>query len=58
MLDTVKREAFTYFEGARGSHVWDHTLRVLRLCEHIGRVEGVDMEEFFNRFLEEHEGKR
>lgn len=29
--------------GARGSHDWDHTLRVLRLCEHIGPAEGADM---------------
>jgi len=26
MLDTVERMAFTYFQGARGSHNWDHTL--------------------------------
>jgi uncharacterized protein len=43
MLDTVERMAFTYFQGARGSHDWDHTLRVRRLCERIGDAEGVDM---------------
>jgi uncharacterized protein len=31
------------FDKARGSHDWDHTLRVARLCEHIGAVEGADM---------------
>ncbi len=43
MLDTVERMASTYFKGARGSHHWDHTLRVHRLCERIGSAEGVDM---------------
>lgn len=32
------------FSGARASHDWDHTLRVLRLCEHIGPVEKADMD--------------
>jgi len=44
MLDTVEQMAYTYFQGARGSHSWDHTLRVRRLCERIGAVEGVDMD--------------
>ena len=44
MLDTVKRKAYTYFQGARGSHNWDHTLRVYRLCKRIGAAEGVDMD--------------
>lgn len=44
MLDSVERTAYTYFKGARGSHSWDHTLRVRRLCERIGTAEGVDMD--------------
>lgn len=44
MLDTVKEIAYKYFEGARGSHNWDHTLRVCRLCEHLGSAEGVDLD--------------
>ena len=44
MLDFIKRKAYTYFQGARGSHDWDHTLRVYRLCERIGAAEGVDMD--------------
>jgi uncharacterized protein len=44
MLDTVERMACIYFQGARGSHNWDHTLRVRRLCERIGADEGVDMD--------------
>jgi uncharacterized protein len=43
LVDTVKKIAETYFSGARGSHDWEHTLRVCRLCERIGRAEGVDM---------------
>ncbi len=44
MLETVERAAAKHFEGARGSHDWEHTLRVFRLCRHIATVEGVDME--------------
>jgi len=44
MLDTVKQLAHEYFQSARGSHKWDHILRVYRLCEHIGIAEGVDMD--------------
>ena len=44
MLNTIKQLAFQYFQGARGSHHWDHTLRVSRLCEHIGFIEAVDMD--------------
>ena len=29
--------------GGQGSHDWDHTLRVVRLCDHIGRTETADM---------------
>ncbi len=44
MLNTVERMAYTYFQSARGSHNWDHTLRVRRLCQRIGAAEGVDMD--------------
>ena len=44
MLDTVKILAHKHFLSARGSHKWDHTLRVCRLCERIGVAEGVDMD--------------
>ena len=30
MLDTVKEMAHKHFQGARGSHNWDHTLRACR----------------------------
>jgi uncharacterized protein len=44
MLDTVKQLAHKHFRNSRGSHKWDHTLRVYRLCKHIGIAEGVDMD--------------
>jgi uncharacterized protein len=43
MLDTVKNKAHKHFQGVKGSHNWDHTLRVCRLCERIGCAEGVDL---------------
>jgi uncharacterized protein len=44
MLEKVQRIAETCLDGARGSHDWDHTLRVFRLCERIGPAEGADMD--------------
>ncbi|HDI60327.1 MAG TPA: HD domain-containing protein [Desulfobacteraceae bacterium] len=43
LINRVRDLAAAVFEKARGSHAWDHTLRVVRLCEHIGPVEGADM---------------
>lgn len=40
----VKEVAEKLFEGSRGSHGWEHTLRVHRLCKHIGLIEQVDMD--------------
>jgi uncharacterized protein len=44
LLDTIKSQAQKLFEDARGSHDWEHTLRVWRLCEKIGPVEAADMD--------------
>ncbi len=44
VLKDIKKIAKALFDGARGSHDWEHTLRVCRLCERIGSVEGVDMD--------------
>jgi len=44
MLENIRKIAKELFNGTRGSHDWEHTLRVYRLCEHIGRVESVDMD--------------
>ena len=43
MIDRVRVEAKHFFETARGSHDWDHTVRVCRLCRRIGRAEKADM---------------
>jgi uncharacterized protein len=43
LLDSVAREAAEAFAGARGSHDWEHTLRVLGLCRQIGPREQADM---------------
>lgn len=44
MLDFVKKRAERLFDGARGSHDWEHSLRVLGLCERIGPAEKADMD--------------
>ncbi|MEE4262511.1 MAG: hypothetical protein V2I56_07440 [Desulfobacteraceae bacterium] len=44
MPDTVKEMAHKHFKGARGSHHWGHTLRVCRLGDHPGSVEGADLD--------------
>ena len=43
LLQTIRLRAAEHFADARGSHAWDHTLRVVRLCERIGPREGADM---------------
>ncbi len=43
-IDMVKKRTRKLFKGARGSHDWEHTLRVGRLCERIGMAEGADLE--------------
>ncbi len=44
MLDDIIRAAKKIFQGVRGSHDWDHTLRVAALCKRIGALEGADMD--------------
>ena len=43
-LIVVKEFAESCFEGASGSHDWEHTLRVFRLCERMGPAENADMD--------------
>jgi uncharacterized protein len=43
ILTRIFRAARQQFADAPGSHDWEHTLRVLRLCRRIGPVEGADM---------------
>lgn len=42
-LALIRDTAQRYFEKAGGSHDWEHTLRVHRLCLRIGPREGADM---------------
>ena len=43
VLARVERFAHRHLGKGRGSHDWDHTLRVCRLCDRIGNVEGADL---------------
>lgn len=43
-IQSVRDYARNHFSGARSSHDWEHTERVCRLCMHIGRAEGADLE--------------
>lgn len=43
LLATIRCAARSFFEDARGSHDWDHTLRVHALCRRIGPKEKADM---------------
>lgn len=42
-LSTVRQWTKAHFLTAPGSHDWEHTLRVHRLCLKIGPMEGADM---------------
>ena len=42
-LAEIRQKTETHFLSAPGSHDWEHTLRVHRLCQKIGRKEGADM---------------
>lgn len=42
IIEKIRREAKAHFRGARASHGWDHTERVLALALHIGKREGAD----------------
>ncbi len=43
-LAGIRAEAEAFFRNARGSHDWDHTERVLRLCLRIGKKEKADLD--------------
>jgi uncharacterized protein len=43
LVSRIKEEAEAFFRSARGSHDWDHTERVYRLCLRIGRKEKADL---------------
>jgi uncharacterized protein len=41
-LQQIRVAAYNFFHSARGSHDWEHTLRVVRLCHTIGQSAGAD----------------
>jgi len=43
LVSRIREEAGAFFLSARGSHDWDHTERVYRLCLRIGRREKADL---------------
>lgn len=43
LVDAIRDRARDLFLKASGSHGWDHTRRVVALCEHIGRAEKADL---------------
>lgn len=43
VLKRIRRQARDHFSQARGSHDWEHTLRVHRLCRRIGEAERADL---------------
>lgn len=43
VIELVKSFAREQLNGARGSHDWEHTLRVVHLCRRIGPLEAADM---------------
>ncbi len=44
IVEQVAKRAKDFFSDAKGSHDWEHTLRVYNLCLHIGEKEHADME--------------
>jgi len=42
-LSFIRDKAKARFSQVKGSHDWDHTVRVRRLCQKIGRAEGADL---------------
>jgi uncharacterized protein len=43
LLDNIADIGRDYFNNAKGSHRWDHTLRVLKVAKHIAEKEGADI---------------
>lgn len=44
IIEQIRDEAQKCFADARGSHDWEHTLRVYNLCLHIGNKEHADIQ--------------
>jgi uncharacterized protein len=43
IIEAIRKSAQTHFRGARPSHGFDHTERVLALALHVGKKEGADL---------------
>ena len=43
-VEQITQKAKEFFSDSKGSHDWEHTLRVYNLCLHIGKKENADME--------------
>ena len=43
-IEEIKAYVIKSLSTTKGSHAWDHTLRVYKLCMHIGEKEGADLE--------------
>ena len=41
-IDLIRRQAKQHFTAVKGSHDWEHTRRVERLCRRIGPREGAN----------------
>lgn len=44
LIKDIEKEAKKILSLSLSSHDWDHTERVYKLCLHIGKIEGADME--------------
>mmetsp|Transcript_5845 Transcript_5845/g.3326 ORF Transcript_5845/g.3326 Transcript_5845/m.3326 type:complete len:215 (-) Transcript_5845:817-1461(-) len=47
IVNDIKVFAKSFFKDAKHSHNWNHTLRVVAMCERIGIAEGADLEVIF-----------
>ncbi len=43
LIEQIKKRTEEFFSDSRGSHDWEHTLRVYNLCLHMGKKENADM---------------
>lgn len=50
-IQELSRQCEFLFRESKGSHDWEHTLRVCRLCRKIGIAEGADMQVLYSAAL-------
>jgi HD superfamily phosphodiesterase len=43
LVDKIRDRTEKLFSGSNGSHDWEHTMRVYKLCMHIGEKEDSDL---------------